>query len=259
MDSRVKHRLVIAAAAAGFLVLAGCAQPDAPAPDDTTVPPVPPTAVSPTEEPADPADEDESLEGEPSLFGPEAGADMTIVGVEYPGTIALLETPGETASVISDLDPLTAILTATGNNWSLPDSTWYELDSGERTGWVNARNLTQLGQTDDATSAIVEAEGRFSADSIEELGLQVAEFYASDEPPSRVVKSGPAERGDLHEVTYDVVGLGDDSVMGYRLHVFGLPAEDAAETETTEGAVTLRTVERTVMCARGVTGEGLCV
>jgi hypothetical protein len=55
--------------------------------------------------------------------------------------------------------------------------------------------------------------------------------------------------GDLGEVTVDVVGLADDSILGWRLHVFAQP----------EGATFhVRTVEQTVLCARGA-DAGLCV
>lgn len=254
MDVRKKQRLVIAGAAAGILLLSACAQPDAPPPDETTLPGTPPaaTGVEGTGEhtPTEDAGADADREGEPSWFGPSAGASLTIVGVEYPRTIALLEEPGDSDSVAAELDPLTTDVTATGNNWQLPGSIWFEVDTDEGTGWVNSRNLTHLGATDDATAQIIESEGRLTAESIEELGSLVAEFYAAEEPPSRIVKSGPAAEGDLHEVTYDVVGLPDDAVMGYRLHVFGVAEE---------GTVTLRTVERTAMCARGVTEDALCV
>jgi hypothetical protein len=56
--------------------------------------------------------------------------------------------------------------------------------------------------------------------------------------------------GDLGEVTYDVIGLGDDAVYGYRLHVFGEPVTDG---------FSLRTVERTYLCSRGVDADELCV
>ncbi len=249
MDCRVKQRLVVAGAAVAFLVVSACAQPDAPDPGETTVPGTSPaTAEEPITEA--PADDEDALPGEPSLFGPSEGADVAIVGVTYPDTIALLEDPGATESVVAELDPLTVTLSATGNNWQLPDSTWFEVESDEGSGWLNARNSTELGQTDDATSEIVESEGRYTADSIEDLGEMVADYFAPVEPPARVVQSGPATRGDLHEVTYDVIGLGDDATMGYRLLVFGIEEN---------GTVTLRTVERTVMCARGVTDDGLCV
>ena len=83
------------------------------------------------------------------------------------------------------------------------------------------------------------------------IGMIVAETLASDEPPSRIVMSVGPTVGDLGEVTYDVVGIGDDAVRGFRLHVFGTPDEGG------EGFV-LKSVEQTVLCGRGLSGE-LCV
>ena len=90
-----------------------------------------------------------------------------------------------------------------------------------------------------------------SAETMLDLGLIVAEALASDEPASRIVMSVAPTVGDLGEVTYDVVGIGDDSVLGFRLHVFATPDEGG------EGFV-LKSVEQTVLCGRGLSGE-LCV
>ena len=48
----------------------------------------------------------------------------------------------------------------------------------------------------------------------------------------------------------DVVGLGDDSVAGQRLHVFGTPGQES---------FTLKSVEATPFCYRGVAPSGLCI
>jgi hypothetical protein len=83
-----------------------------------------------------------------------------------------------------------------------------------------------------------------------DLGFLVADFLASEEPPSDIVLVEAPTVGDLGEVTYDVIGLGDDAVRGLRVHVFGTPITEA---------FTLRTVEVTVICGRGVDADGLCV
>jgi len=57
--------------------------------------------------------------------------------------------------------------------------------------------------------------------------------------------------GDLGDTTYDVIGLGDDAQLGWRLHVFGTPSESG------EGFF-LKSIERTLLCGRGVS-DGFCV
>ena len=56
--------------------------------------------------------------------------------------------------------------------------------------------------------------------------------------------------GDLGEVTFDVVGLGDDALFGVRLRVFGTPGDES---------FTFKTVERTLLCGRGISSNGLCL
>ena len=84
---------------------------------------------------------------------------------------------------------------------------------------------------------------------MEELGMIVAEANASTDPPSRIRMSAAPTIGNLGEVTYDVVGLGDDALFGVRLRVFGTPEE---------AAFSLKSVERTLLCGRGLSPEGLC-
>ena len=75
------------------------------------------------------------------------------------------------------------------------------------------------------------------------------------------VAVAPSEGGDVGEVTYDVIGLADDSVAGVRLHVFGAPTDaDLPRSALLQASsFTLKTVETTALCGRGVTLDGLCV
>ena len=84
-----------------------------------------------------------------------------------------------------------------------------------------------------------------------DLGLIVAESQASVEPASRIRVARPPSVRDLGDVTYDVIGLGDDALFGLRLRVFGTPDESGE-------SFTLKTVESTALCGRGVTADGLC-
>ena len=92
-----------------------------------------------------------------------------------------------------------------------------------------------------------------------DLGLMVGQLMASQEPPSRVVVSvAPNVFEALGEMTVDVVNIGDDSVLGFRLDIFAHPAEDWMQDDP--GPFTLKSVEQTLMCYshRGVSEEGLC-
>jgi hypothetical protein len=86
-----------------------------------------------------------------------------------------------------------------------------------------------------------------------DLGYMVVEALESgpeEEVPSTVTVTVEPTVGDQGEVTYDVVGPGDDSIAGFRLHIIGQPDGDG---------FSLISVERTYLCHwfRGVS-EGLC-
>ena len=111
-----------------------------------------------------------------------------------------------------------------------------------------------VGGTDDITSRVVEILGSIpSAETMTALGYLVANALVPDvgEGAPRIsVVEGPVI-GDLGEITLDAVGLMDDSILGYRLRIF-------AHLPEAEGGFTLKTVERTFLCSRGVIGD-LCL
>jgi hypothetical protein len=111
-----------------------------------------------------------------------------------------------------------------------------------------------VGGTDDITWRVVEVLGLIpSAETMTALGYLVASALVPDEgegAPQISIVEGPFT-GDLGEITVDAVGLADDSVLGYRLRIFAHPPE-------TEEGFTLKTVERTLLCRRGVSGD-LCL
>jgi hypothetical protein len=174
-----------------------------------------------------------------------------VVGVAFDDVLNVRAAPGIDQAIVAMLDPLEAGVTALGNTRQLPNSFWYEVEFGGVTGWASAAFLAYLGDTTDQTALLVADLGATpEAETMLDLGRIVAEALASEEPASRIVVSVAPTVGDLGEVTYDVIGLGDDALFGIRLHVFGTPSEGG------EG-FSLKSVEQTALCGRGVS-EGLC-
>lgn len=190
------------------------------------------------------------LPGEPIDFGPGAGEELIVIGVAFDDTLNVREIPGLGGPTIDRLPP-TGGAVAVGNTRLLTQSIWYEVDTGGIVGWANSRFLAYEGLTDDITAAIVsDLGGPVSAETMEDLAGDVAASRASTEPASDItITVGPSE-GDLVEITVDVVGLGDDAVAGERLHIFATADENG---------FTLVAVERTLLCGRGASGDGLCV
>jgi hypothetical protein len=196
----------------------------------------------------DPAD----LPGEPFDLFPYEGAKLAVVGVAADDTLKVRTGPGTEFEVAMTLDPLHQGAVATGRNRQIEGGgIWAEISDGGRTGWANTAFLLQPGQVTDETAARYPTPAdRPTAPTMEELAATVAQASASQEPPSKItIVDGPTV-GDLGEVTVDVIGLGDDAAGGVRLHLFAEPSG---------GSFTLRTVEQTVLCSRGVTDDGLCV
>ncbi len=194
-----------------------------------------------------------TVAGEAVDLGPLAGDVLGVVGVRHDDVLNVRSGPGVGYSILTGLDPLEDEVVAKGNTWYIPGAFWIEVEADGVEGWVNLRYIAYLGDTDDMTSRVIADLGeRPEAETMLDLGMIVAEAVAYEGEGARdpVVSVAPSV-GDLGEVTIDVLGLADDSIGGYRLHVFGMPSESG------EG-FGLGSVEATVLCIRGVSG-GICI
>ncbi len=227
------------------------------APESTTTTDAPTTTAAPTTtvtSTTTTTEAPEDLPGEDFDLMPANGAALVVHGVAHDDVLNVRHIPGMTGDIIATLDPLADDLTFAGRARHLPNSIWWEITTADGvTGWVSASFTAAQGNTQDITVFIVEQIGYVTGDSIEAVGLEVAEAMTEEEYVQRIVIAVPASEGDLGEITYDVVGLGDDSVSGQRLHIF-------LTDEAGDGTWTLRNVEATYMCHshRGTSDEGLC-
>jgi hypothetical protein len=192
------------------------------------------------------------LPGEPIVFGPRAGDTLGVIGVAFDDVLNVRMVPGAGGDIVDTLEPLTDDMVALGNTRDLSPGFWIELDTGDATGWVNLVYVGYLGVVTDETSAVVAELGEIPvAETMVDLGTLVAEAFASEDPASTIVQVTAPSVGDLGEVTYDVIGLGDDAQVGWRIHVFG--AQEGGDS------FGLKSAEVTALCGRGVTAEGFCV
>jgi len=201
---------------------------------------------------------DDELPGEAFDISPDAGDLIAVVGVRFDDVLNVRRTPGTDGEILAGLAPLADDAVATGRARMLTSSIWWEIVTADGvTGWVGSSFTAQIGPTGDTTAAVIAELGyRPEEATMSDLGLLVAETVDRDpDVPSDIVMSVEAdETGDLGEVTFDLIGLGDDSVRGVRLHVFGQPLESG-------DGFGLRSVEQTDLCdpVRGPSEpDGLC-
>jgi len=193
------------------------------------------------------------LPGEPFVGFAEDGDVLGVVGVAHDDKLNIREAPGTDQALLTRVGPVEDDLTATGRARSLPRSIWYEVATVDGiTGWANSSFLAFVGGVDDATAEFLDGDDPSVTETMQQMGELVAAGFASPDPASDIVQSAAPTSGDLHEITYDVIGIGDDSVAGFRLHIFAVSNGDNDE------GFTLKTIERTTFCWRGLAGE-LCV
>ncbi|MCP4962872.1 MAG: GerMN domain-containing protein [Actinomycetia bacterium] len=194
------------------------------------------------------------LPGEPFEGILPPAAILGAIGVAVDDLLNVRALPGADQAILDSLDPLTTGLVHTGRARRLgpPTAVWYEVEVNGLVGWVHSRFVAPLSGVFDITSEVVDVVGEIpTGDTVGEIGEIVLEARSrfADPKPTGIVVDGPSA-GDLHEITYDLIGFGDDSVLGERLHLF------IAEEGGTFG---LKSVEVTYLCARGAGGgTGLC-
>lgn len=192
------------------------------------------------------------IPGDPIDFGPAEGDVLMVIGVRHDDVLNLRTGPGTKQRILDEIPPTFTDLMARGNTRQLPASFWIEVDYEGTRGWVSLAFIGYEGDTTDDTAKVVSDLGESPVEAtMPDLGQMIAEVYASpSDPESDIVQVTPVSTGDLAEVTYDVVGLGDDAVRGVRIHVFA---------EKTSGGFGLKSVEVTALCGRGVDADGACV
>jgi hypothetical protein len=243
----------------GMLVVAlfgaagcGAGDPAGSSPTVTTTPSrsVPGTATGTS--PSTPSDVATTSGGPVEVPFP-AGVSLAVVGVAHDDVLNVRGGPGAGFPAVATLGPQTEGVRTTGRGWrSGTGPYWIEVTVAGATGWASLGYLAGRDGTADVTAQVVRDLGsRPTAETMLDLGRIVAGTRASTEPRSRVVVSAAPTVGDLGEVSYDVVGLGDDAVFAERLHVFGQPIDSG------EG-FSLKSVEATSYCARGAPAGGLC-
>jgi hypothetical protein len=201
---------------------------------------------------------DADLPGENFELAPAAGRAIAVVGVRFDDTLNVRAVPGMGAEVIAELGPTSADAIATGRARMLSQSIWWEVTTSDGAiGWIGSSFTAQIGPTSDRTAEVIAELGYTPEEaSVQDLGFLVADTVDNDPdvPTELVIVVEADETGDLAEVTIDVIGLGDDSVRGVRLHVFGMPLDSG-------DAFALKSVEATDLCdpTRGTASPGgLC-
>lgn len=218
----------------------------------STAPPATTTTVQATTTTIAPESTTTTLAGEPIDFGPARGDVLIVIGVRHDDVLNLRDGPGTSQPILEGIPPTFSELEAQGSTRELPSSFWIEVEYEGTVGWVSLAFVGYEGDTTDDTARIVSELGETPVEaSMTDLGELVAAQYASqDEPESNIVQVTPVISGDLAEVSYDVIGLGDDAVRGVRVHVFG---------QQTADGFGLKSVEVTAICGRGVDDSGACV
>ena len=191
--------------------------------------------------------------------GPHVGDVVAVVGVAINDTLNVRMDAGVENDVVTRLPPDAADVVTTGATAQSGRITWWEVTYGGVTGWSASSFLGYLGESFDGTEEVLAAlSGVPSEKTLVDLGWTVAMSQAvtdGDEVVSRVRHTdgnGSVNSQGLFGITFDVIGVADDSVGGLRLRIVGQALSAGQRYE-------LKSVEVTPICHRGVSADGLCI
>jgi hypothetical protein len=161
-----------------------------------------------------------------------------VVGADDGVTHWLVDFPG-VDGVAREIQPTDTGLEALGIAWQVDDVLWERLAFADREGFFPRSMLAFIGEPEDVTDLYA----TLTSESVEDLGAQIA---GEIEATEIVLVAEPSSL----EVVYDVMGLGDDSVGGYRVRVIA---------REVDAGFTAELVERTPLCRRGLSDSGQCL
>lgn len=190
----------------------------------------------------------------------EEGDELGVAGLDpddAPRDVYAAPAPGGDADVVGELEPTDAVI-ITGRQRSDVDDPdfgiWTEVELADGYGWVEG-GLAYFAGTEDITEDYIgEVPAAPDAQAVVE---EVAERYskpwredgATPDAGQIAVITTPEDFGEeFYRV--DVTGMPDDAGVGARLFVTVEEASDGYE---------LTHLERTQLCQRGVSDDGLCL
>lgn len=197
-----------------------------------------------------PTGEGRAVEG----FAPDFEVTIVPVGLGAAETLPLRAFAGNEQSILADIPAAATGLAGLDGAFETPDGmTWWLVSlDGRHQGWVKANEVAYPGASRVVSVDVAGRLDRSVFASPQELALTVAEQYRDRAGGEvAIVSITPAAGEEPAVVLVDVTGLADDSVSGTRLEVI-------ARTET-PGEYRITAVNETPLCARGVTGDGLCL
>jgi len=185
---------------------------------------------------------------EVALDDPDGGLNMrTNAGVDF--------------EIISTL-PRSVEVATTGACVVVGSVDWWEVVPTGATGggWVSSRYLSDAPVFDPGLGKAIEDtyNVELRADTLEDLAALLAEAYGFDGDVV-ITQVGEVEVADAvgGDVTYDLTGLKDDSVDGFRVDI-GFHFDKNADATEITGFIAKQITTR-ALCSRGVTDDGLCI
>lgn len=182
---------------------------------------------------------------------PEVAAETVFVGISIDDVVEVRALPGLDQPLAGDVSPGTAV-EPMGQVFETEDGlVWWQVRAGTIQGWIQPSIAYRGPAVDMTDDVLADLDAAVTFGSAEDASAEIAQMMAEAEGASRVVVVNKTEIEGTGSttITTDLLGLQDDSVLGYRVIIA------AAGSSGWRPA----SVIRAPLCARGVTPDGLCL
>lgn len=198
-------------------------------------------------------------------IGPVAGEVLDVVGVRYDDVLNIRDQANASSSIVATAAPFAANpqLISGGEGLLINGGAWWKLTVNGTPAWANASFLGQVSpNTEDLMPTLTTNMSSTTSADLNALIVDIAAALAAGPTPSVVLSTEPVGLDAIgSEATIDVLGIGDDSVMGWRIRIlFNNVFDDINAQNPQLIGVELVAADGFPICHRGLqASSGLCI
>lgn len=200
-------------------------------------------------------------------IGPVAGETLDVVGVRYDDVLNIRDQADASSAIVATAAPFAAnpqlISGGEGLLFNPNGGAWWKVTVNGNAAWASASFLGQVSPNNEDLLPVLTANmPSTTSPNLNTLIIDIATALAAGPTPSVVLSTEPVGIDAIgSEATIDVLGIGDDSVKGWRIRIlFNNVFDDINASNPQLVGVELVVADAFPICHRGLeASSGLCI
>lgn len=200
-------------------------------------------------------------------IGPAAGEILDVVGVRYDDVLNIRDQASTSGAIVATAAPFAAnpqlVSGGEGLLFNPNGGAWWKVTVNGTQAWASSSFLAQVSpNNEDLLPTLTANMPSTTSPNANTLIIDIATALADGPTPSVVFSTEPQGIDAIgSEATIDVLGIGDDSLMGWRINIlFNNVFDDINDPNPQVIGVELVSADAFPICQRGrQAGTGLCI